>query len=161
MYTIFAAAAAKSLQLCPTLCNPIEGSPPGSAIPGIFQARTLEWGAIAFSVQTSQRGLIYPVSYVRAGVPNMGLEPLTPSGESLSLGYPILFLGHSLEVWVLTRSSPSPSPDSGVLSLQPWLQKSHAAGFQVFLSKSCSICSVDLHMGQGEEGDGKFWFFLL
>ena len=44
-----AAAAAKSLQLCPTLCNPIDGSPPGSPVPGIFQARVLEWGAIAFS----------------------------------------------------------------------------------------------------------------
>ena len=44
-----AAAAAKSLQLCPTLCNPIGGSPPGSAIPGILQARTLEWVAISFS----------------------------------------------------------------------------------------------------------------
>ena len=45
-----AAAAAKSLQLCPTLCDPIDGSPSGSPVPGILQARTLEWGAIAFSV---------------------------------------------------------------------------------------------------------------
>ena len=44
-----AAAAAKSLQSCPTLCNPIEGSPPGSPVPGILQARTLEWAAISFS----------------------------------------------------------------------------------------------------------------
>ena len=43
------AAAAKSLQSCPTLCDPIDGSPPGSPIPGILQARVLEWGAIAFS----------------------------------------------------------------------------------------------------------------
>ena len=43
-----AAAAAKSLQSCPTLCDPIDGSPPGSAIPGILQARTLEWVAISF-----------------------------------------------------------------------------------------------------------------
>ena len=43
------AAAAKSLQLCPTLCNPINSSPPGSPIPGILQARNLEWGDIAFS----------------------------------------------------------------------------------------------------------------
>ena len=43
------AAAAKSLQLCPTLCDPIDGSPPGSPIPGILQARTLEWVAISFS----------------------------------------------------------------------------------------------------------------
>jgi len=44
-----AAAAAKSLQSGPTLCDPIDGSPPGSPIPGILQARTLEWVAISFS----------------------------------------------------------------------------------------------------------------
>ena len=44
-----AAAAAKSLHSCPTLCDPTEGSPPGSAVPGILQARTLEWVAISFS----------------------------------------------------------------------------------------------------------------
>ena len=44
-----AAAAAKSLQSCPTLCDPRDGSPPGSPIPGILQARTLEWVAISFS----------------------------------------------------------------------------------------------------------------
>ena len=44
-----AAAAAKSLQSCPTLCDPIDGSPLGSSVPGIFQARTLEWVAISFS----------------------------------------------------------------------------------------------------------------
>ena len=43
------AAAAKSLQLCPTLCDPTDGSPPGSPVPGILQARTLEWVAISFS----------------------------------------------------------------------------------------------------------------
>ena len=42
-------AAAKSLQLCPTLCDPIDSSPPGSPVPGILQARTLEWIAISFS----------------------------------------------------------------------------------------------------------------
>ena len=46
---LFPAAAAKSLQSCPTLCDPIDGSPPGSPIPGILQARTLEWVAISFS----------------------------------------------------------------------------------------------------------------
>ena len=44
-----AAAAAKSLQSCLTLCDPIDGSPPGSPVPGILQARTLEWVAISFS----------------------------------------------------------------------------------------------------------------
>ena len=44
----FQVAAAKTLQLCPALCDPIDGSPPGSAVPGILQARTLEWVAISF-----------------------------------------------------------------------------------------------------------------
>ena len=47
------AAAAKSLQSCPTLCDPIDGSPPGSPVPGILQARTLEWVAISFSTCTN------------------------------------------------------------------------------------------------------------
>ena len=49
LFLTAAAAAAKSLQSCPTLCYPIDGSPPGSAVPGILQARTLEWVAISFS----------------------------------------------------------------------------------------------------------------
>ena len=46
---LLAAAAAKSLQSCPTLCDPTDSSPPGSLVPGILQARTLEWVAISFS----------------------------------------------------------------------------------------------------------------
>ena len=46
---IWVLAAAKSLQSCPSLCDPIDGSPPGPAVPGILQARTLEWVAISFS----------------------------------------------------------------------------------------------------------------
>ena len=49
MYGRSAAAAAKSLQSCLTLCDPIDGSPPGSPVPGVLQARTLEWVAISFS----------------------------------------------------------------------------------------------------------------
>ena len=50
------AAAAKSRQSCPTLCDPIDGSPPGSSIPGILQARILEWVAISFSKFRSGAG---------------------------------------------------------------------------------------------------------
>ena len=50
-----AAAAAKSLQSCPTLCDPIDSSPPGSPIPGILQARTLEWVAISLSNDESEK----------------------------------------------------------------------------------------------------------
>ena len=49
-------AAAKSLQSCPTLCDPIDGSPPGSSVPGILQARMLEWVAISFSRWTYLQG---------------------------------------------------------------------------------------------------------
>ena len=50
-----AAAAAKLLQLCPTLCDPIDGSPPGSPVPGILQAKTLEWVAISFSPRIKKK----------------------------------------------------------------------------------------------------------
>ena len=49
IYLCSSAAAAKSLQSCPTLCDPIDGSPPGSSVPGILQARILDWVAISFS----------------------------------------------------------------------------------------------------------------
>ena len=49
---IYVAAAAKSLQLCPALCDPTDGSPPGSSVPGILQARILEWVTISFSTDT-------------------------------------------------------------------------------------------------------------
>ena len=55
MYTAAAAAAAKLLQSCPILCDPIDGSPPGSAVPGSLQARTLEWVAISFSMYESEK----------------------------------------------------------------------------------------------------------
>ena len=60
-YRIYSAAAsAKSLQSCPTLCHPIDGSPPSSPVPGILQARTLEWVAISFYVHTKTITLAFP-----------------------------------------------------------------------------------------------------
>ena len=61
---VAAAAAAKSLQLCPTLCDPIDGSPPGSPIPGILQARTLEWVAISFSNSWKWKVKVKSLSHV-------------------------------------------------------------------------------------------------
>ena len=58
------AAAAKSLQLCPTLCNPRDGRPPGSPIPGILQARTLEWVSISFSKAWKWKVKVKPLSCV-------------------------------------------------------------------------------------------------
>ena len=59
-----AAAAAKSLQSCPIVCNPIDGSPWGSPIPGILQARTLEWVAIAFSQLYVSHKQLRPLSHL-------------------------------------------------------------------------------------------------
>ena len=62
---IFTATAAKSLQSCPTLCDPIEVSPPGCAIPGILQARTLKWVAISFSSAWKWKVEVKSLSHVR------------------------------------------------------------------------------------------------
>ena len=78
----YAAAAAKSLQSCPTLCHPIDGSPPGSPVPGILQARTLEWVAISFSnawkwkvkgkLLSRVRLLVTPLTTAYQAPPSMG-----------------------------------------------------------------------------------------
>ena len=65
IYQAPTAAAAKSLQSCPTLCNPIDSSPPGSPIPGILQARTLEWVAISFSNAWKWKVKVKSLSHVR------------------------------------------------------------------------------------------------
>jgi len=65
LYAAAAAAPAKSLQLCPTLCDPIDGSPRGSVVPGILQARTLEWVAIAFSIVWKWKVKVKSLSSVR------------------------------------------------------------------------------------------------
>ena len=68
LHCINFAAAAKSLQLCPTLWDPIDGSPPGSPIPGILQARTLEWVAISFSNAWKWKVKVKSLSRVRLSV---------------------------------------------------------------------------------------------
>ena len=65
IYVATAAAAAKSLQSCPTLCDPIDSSPPGSPVPGILQARTLEWVAISFSDAWKWKVKVKSLSCVR------------------------------------------------------------------------------------------------
>ena len=59
------AAAAKSLQSCPTLHDPVDGSPPGSPVPGILQARTLEWAAISFSNAWKWKVKVKSLSHVQ------------------------------------------------------------------------------------------------
>ena len=71
------AAASKSLQSCPTLCDLIDGSPPGSTLPGILQARTLEWVAISFSNAWKWKVKVKSLSRVR-----LFLTPWTPAYQA-------------------------------------------------------------------------------
>ena len=92
-----AAAAAKSLQLCPTLCDPRDGSPRGSLVPGIFQARTLEWVAISFSNAWKWKVKVKSLSLVR-----LLATPWTAAHQApLSMGF------SRQECW---RGVPLPSP---------------------------------------------------
>ena len=73
-------AAAKSLQLCPTQCDPIDGSPPGSPVPGILQARTLEWAAISFPNAWTWKVKLKTLSHVRLfSIPRTAAHQAPPS----------------------------------------------------------------------------------
>ena len=104
--SVAAAAAAKSLQSCPTLCNPIDGSPPGSPVPGILQARVLEWVAISFSNAWKWKVKVKSLSRVRLfGTPwtaayqaplEVKLPAIRPPGKSLN-GFLSLEIKRSLK----------------------------------------------------------------
>ena len=96
-----AAAAAKSLQSCPTLCNPIDGSPPGSPVPGILQARTLEWVAISFSNAWKWKVKAKSLSRARLPATPWTAAPQSPQSMGFSRqeywnGVPLLSLGYAL-----------------------------------------------------------------
>ena len=108
----YTAAAAKSLQLCPTLCDLTDGSPPGSPVPGIHQARTLEWVAISFSnawkwkvkVKSFRRAwlLATPWTVAYQALPSMGF-PRQEYQSGLPLPSPcliLLLLSHFSCVWL-------------------------------------------------------------
>ena len=93
-----AAAAAKSLQSCPTLFDPIDGCPPGSLVPGILQARTLEWAAVAFSNAWKWKGKLKSTSWQIEG------EKVKLVADFLFLGSKITADGdcsHEIRRWLL------------------------------------------------------------
>ena len=112
-------ATAKSLQSCPTLCDPIDGSPPGSLVPGILQARTLEWVAISFS-----NAWKWKVKKVKSEVTQSCLTPSDPMDCSLP-GSSIhgIFQTRVLE-WVAIAFS-----DNRGLFCQLWRLEAHDQGF--------------------------------
>ena len=84
MYLIISAATAKSLQSCPALCDPIEGSPPGSPVPGILQTRTPEWVAISFSNAWKWKVKVKLLSRVRLLVTPWTAAPQAPPSMGFS-----------------------------------------------------------------------------
>ena len=108
------AAAAKSLQSCPTLCDPIDGSPPGSAVPGILQARTLEW--VAISVSNAWKWKVKVKSFSRVQL------LATPWTAAYQAPAPMGFSRQ--EYW---NGVPSPSPICQVrlqqIDVHPWTKK--------------------------------------
>ena len=133
-HTKLPAAAAKSLQSCPTLCDPIDGSPPGSPIPGILQARTLEWVAISFSNAWKWKVKVKSLSHIRLLV-----TPWTAAQQAL------LSMGFSRqEYW---SRVPLPSPTQHLLRVNSITQN------MAFLShptlvKAIYDTSEDLSLGK-------------
>ena len=111
-----AAAAAKSLQSCPTLCDPIDGSQPGSTVPGILQARTREWVAISFSNAWKWRVKVKSLSRVRLLV-----TPWTAAHQAPpSMGF------SRQEYW---SGVPSPSPSKEQMSFNLMAAVTICSGF--------------------------------
>ena len=80
---IAAAAAAKLLQSCPTLCGPIDGSPPGSSVHGILQARLVEWGAFIAENGQNQVYLLHVHTHKVAALPHLCFQPLYSVSRSV------------------------------------------------------------------------------
>ena len=128
-------AAAKSLQSCPTLCNPIDGSPQGSPIPGIFQARTLEWVSIAFSNAWKWKVKVKSFSHVW-----LLATPWTTAHQApLSMGF------SRQEYW---SGVPSPSPKLNVTK-----SKTKCYGFVRYMPLSFTIYPVckEIYFGNTED----------
>ena len=123
IFVAAAAAAAKSLQSCPTLCDPIDGSPPGSAVPGILQARTLEWVAISFSNAWKEkwkwsRSVMSNSSRPHGLQPTRLLHPWDLPGKSTGVGCHCLL--HVSLLWcdkngTLTLQFPPPNHNTSII----------------------------------------------
>ena len=117
--SVFAAAAAKSLHLCPTLCDLRDGSPPGSPVPGILQARTLEWVAISFPNAWKWKVKVKPLSRVW-----LLATPWTAAHQAPpSMGF------SRQEYW---SGVPLPSPVSDSRFHQKWAQEYSGHMFRFF-----------------------------
>ena len=123
-------AAAKSLQSCPTLCDPRDGSPPGSAVPGILQARTLEWVAISFSNAWKWRVKVKSLSRVR-----LFTTPWTAAHQApLSMGFSRQECWSGLPLAMHKSSSFSVSFTTLIFCFVVVVLKGHPNGWKVVLT---------------------------
>jgi len=146
-----AAAAAKSLQSCTTLCDPVDGSPPGSSIPGILQARTLEWVAICFSNAWKWKVKVNSLSRVRLCATPWTAAYQAPQFMGFSrqeywsgvpLPSPVIFptsFNLSLNLatrssWSVPQSAPSIAFADYIELLHFWLQRIESIWFWYWLS---------------------------
>ena len=161
-----AAAAAKSLQSCPTLWDPTDGSPPGSPVPGILQARTLEWVAISFSNAWKwSRSVVSDPQWPHGLQPSRLLHPWDFPGRSTGVGCHCLFLATALyfpfccavlshfscvwlfvTLWTVAHQAPlsmdSPGKSTGI--------GCHALLQEIFLTQGSNPCL--LHLPHGRHG---------
>ena len=104
MAAVAAAAAAKSLQSCPTLCEPIDGSPPVSSIPGILQARTLKWVVVSFSNHESEKWKwscsVMSDSATPWTAAYMLLRPWDSPGQSTGVGFHCLLWHMAIYIYI-------------------------------------------------------------
>ena len=145
LYSTAAAATAKSLQSCPTLRDPIDGSPPGSPIPGILQARTLEWVAISFSnawkwkvkVKTLSRVRLFATPWTEAyqAAPSMGFSR-QEYWSGLPLPSPIRRIQkyNTSNFYLTTRLSSFISSNSLLISQDFTYTRSWYLGIESFIS---------------------------
>ena len=132
------AAAAKSLQSCPTLCNPINGSPPGSPVPGILQARTLEWVAISFSNAWKWKVKVKSLSHVWLFITSWTAAYQAPPSMGFSRqeywsGVPL----PSLQVALVVKNPPANVGDATDTDLIPESGNSRGVGNGNPLQCSC------------------------
>ena len=145
--------AAKSCQSCPTLCDPTEGSPPGSPVPGILQARTLEWVAISFSNAWKWKVKVKSLSHVRLlatpwTAPHQAPPSMRVSRQECWSGSPVPSLFHLLEHTnnIYFKSPHLLTPINIWILLSHFPLSSHSCGFSHTVL-SLSILSFLLNAG--------------
>ena len=140
-------AAAKSLQSCPTLCNPTDGSPPGSPLPGILQARTLEWVAISFSSAWKWKVKVTSLSRVQLSATPWTAAHQAPPSMGFSRrenwsGVPSPSLAHKPELTLKCKTCHLyPFPENWLAMVRHTLSN-HSGSYSSYFEKCISLLEL-------------------